>query len=161
MLLEAAGVRALVIPIVLALGCSYQSVYAPPVDGRARVAWDGWRAVPELRTAAPSQACLDDVERRERDGPPMSDGPWVPPPRRAPVATRLAPPFASRPWPYPLGILVGLFIEAAIFVAAFALPFEDFEAHQPAANSIDVVNAFNDAARTPGSPCAPPAEGAR
>jgi hypothetical protein len=166
--------------VLVAGGCGYRSSYAPPVDGRARVAWDGARATTQLESARPSDACLNEVRRLLSEGPPptTAGAAWVPPARRrAETGATVPPPEPSSPsLPAPSGsgaadlgpalggpqaVVLAAVAAVGLFVAAFALPFEDPEAHRPAANSIDVVNALNDAARTPGSPCAPPAEPGR
>jgi hypothetical protein len=157
-------------------GCSYQSQYVAPVDGRARALWHGDGVDNNLHEVQRAPACDEWVRRAQYpelqpqelrvDIAPKI---WVPPPRLAIVVPpSLPPPPSHANLSFPGGGggssgNLGKEILAVLMVVAIVLsPIIDVtlaaarpESDKLSADNIDQVNVYNDLARTAGNPCAP------
>jgi hypothetical protein len=152
--------------------CGYTSQYRPPLDGRARAVWDK-NKVRAIIGEPTSKAC-DAAVNQAIDEPAAAEvarnASYVPPPP-PPGVIVYAPllwyvPFAVPAPPTVVPASVGdanlwKGAIAALAIALVVLPIVDvaLAASDPedggvSSLSIDTVNAYNDLARTEGSPCA-------
>jgi hypothetical protein len=163
--------------------CGYQSQYAPPNDGRARVLWHDDHLINNVATMAPSDECHratwwlrnpneEPSDRRLSIAPVV----WVPRYYGADIVviTPGVPPAFPRPLLFSPSLAVAQAASRSVpklsldkelaaillVIAVVVLPVVDvtFAALRPesdsrSADAIDEVNAFNDLARSAGTPC--------
>jgi hypothetical protein len=163
--------------------CGYQSQYTPPYDGRARVLWHDDHLINNVSTLAPTDECHRAAWwLRHPDEEPsdhrLSIAPlaWVPRYYGADiiVITPGVPPAFPRPLLFSPSLAVAQAASRSVpklnldkelaaillVIAVVVLPIVDvtFAALRPesdsrSADAIDEVNAFNDLARSAGTPC--------
>ncbi|MGC4120938.1 MAG: hypothetical protein QM765_41460 [Myxococcales bacterium] len=128
---SAIPVQAVAFALLASAGCSYASDYVVPDDGRARLVNQDGAFVASLPRAGDS----------------------------CPSAVASAVPGPTRSSPAALSVdhALGDAVMVAAILVSFGLPLALAHPERPAttAREIDLVNATNALARTPGTPCAP------
>ena len=180
-----------------ALGCGgYTSSYVPPTDGRARVLWEGDRAVASIpavgKSCTPPPPAEPAGESTSAPTVIVHGGFWVPryygppilivsgqsaPPLRVSARSAAAPAivhgtstavsgagFLGRTGSFGKGgdsgklalVALAVAVLAVLPAAAVGLSVASPEPADVVSQVVDEVNAYNDAARAEGSPCAAP-----
>ena len=156
--------------LLLLASCSYHSQYRPPLDGRARAVWNNDTVRAHLGERA-SPDCDEAVSQTIDGEAPfvVTRGPYYGPRHPAGHVVVYAPllwytPFIAPAFVMPVrpgdfnpfkGAIAAMVIAIAVLpIVDIALAVSDPENDEVSSLSIDTVNAYNDLARTGGSPCA-------
>lgn len=155
-------------------GCSYVSHYRPRLDERARAVWDR-NTVRAVLGVRPQMACdqavneaIDDPESARvvksyayRSQPPPVAIVYAPLIWYTPFIAPLTPvglvplPTIGERDPFKALTYAAVIALVVLPIVDIAIAASDPEDDDISSLSIDTVNAYNDLARTPGSPCAP------